>query len=197
MRAGMLIAAAALLLPPAADAQTYRCTTKEGRKIYSSTIPRQCVGQPVEQLNAQGMVVGRIDPEGEEKQRQAKQAAEAKKREQQAAQQDMARRNNALLATYTSAKDIDDARKRALANNEKALRAVQTRIEQIKKRQAELERQKGSANPPARLAEDAQAAAVDLKYQEELLAAKQKEIEQINARYDNDKKRFAELTGKR
>ena len=198
MRAGILVVAVTLLLPPlAAEAQSYRCTSKDGRKHYGATIPPACAGQPVELLNRQGLVVKRVDPEGEEKARQAKQAAEAQKREQKAAQQDAARRNNALLATYTSPKDIDDARARALANNQKALREVQTRIEQIKKRQADLEVQKSKGKPPASLAEDMQLVEVDLKSQQELLAAKQKEAEQINARFDDDKKRFAELTGKR
>jgi hypothetical protein len=145
--------------------------------------------------------VRRIDPEGEEKQRQAKEAAEAKKREQAAAQQDAARRNRALLATYTSTKDIDDARARALANQQKALKAVEERIEQIKKRRAgydkELELYKGKGNPPAKLTEDIQLSDVDLKSQEELLAVKRKEIEHINARFDEDKKRYVELTGRR
>ena len=198
MRAGILVVAVTLLLPPlAAEAQSYRCTSKDGRKHYGATIPPACAGQPVELLNRQGLVVKRVDPQGEEKARQAKQAAEAQKREQKAAQQDAARRNNALLATYTSPKDIDDARARALANNQKALREVQTRIEQIKKRQADLELQKSKGKPPDSLAEDMQLVEVDLKSQEELLAVKQKEIEQINARFDDDKKRFAELTGKR
>lgn len=198
MRAGILVVAVTLLLPPlAAEAQSYRCTSKDGRKHYGATIPPACAGQPVELLNRQGLVVKRVDPQGEEKARQAKQAAEAQKREQKAAQQDAARRNNALLATYTSPKDIDDARARALANNQKALREVQTRIEQIKKRQADLEVQKSKGKPPASLAEDMQLVEVDLKSQQELLAAKQKEAEQINARFDDDKKRFAELTGKR
>ena len=198
MKAGILVVAVALLLPPlAAEAQSYRCTSKDGRKHYGATIPPACAGQPVELLNSQGLVVKRVDPQGEEKERRAKKAAEAQKREQKAAQQDAARRNNALLATYTSPKDIDEARARALANNEKTIRAVQTRIAQIKKRQADLELQKGKASPPAKLAEDLQHAEVDLKSQEEVLAAKQKEAEQINARYDQDRKRYAELTGRR
>ena len=38
---------------------------------------------------------------------------------------------------------------------------------------------------------------MDLRAQEGLLAAKRKEGEQINARYDDDKKRYAELTRKK
>src|SRR5215472_1355087 len=76
----VLIAAGALLaLPFAAQAQvTYRCTSPEGKKYYGSTIPMQCMGRPVEQLNAQGLVVRRIDPEGERKEREEKEAASAK-----------------------------------------------------------------------------------------------------------------------
>ena len=202
MKTRILVLAAALLAPPlTADAQSYRCTSKDGKKYYGSAVPPQCIGQPIEVMNKQGRVVRRIDPEGTEKERLAKEAAEAKKREQLAVQREAARRNRALLATYTSTKDIDEARKRALANNHKAVQEVETHIEQLKKRRAsyekELELYKGKGSPPARLVDDVHSAEVDLKYQEDLLAAKRKEGEQINARYDEDKKRYIQLTGKR
>ena len=167
MKTTILAAVAALLLSPLAEAQSYRCTSKDGSKYYGSTIPRQCIGQPVELLNAQGTVVSRIDPEGTEKERAAKEAEEAKKRERQLAQREEARRNRALLATYTSAKDIDEARGRALADNQKVVLGIEARIEQIRKRHAgyeqEAELYKGKANPPAKLAEDLRSAKVELK----------------------------------
>ena len=202
MKTRILVLAAALLVPPlAADAQSYRCTSKDGKKYYGSAVPPQCIGQPIEVMNRQGRVVRRIDPEGTEKERAAKEAAEARKREQLALQREAARRNRALLATYTSTKDIDEARKRALVNNHKAVQEAEMRVEQIRKRQAsyekELELYKGKGSAPARLVEDVRSAEVDLKYQEELLAVKRKEVEQINARYDDDKKRYIQLTGRR
>jgi hypothetical protein len=201
MKPRTVAAAVLLLLPLAADAQSYRCTSKDGKKYYGSAMPTQCIGQPVEVLNAQGRVIRRIDPEGTEKERAAKEAQEAKKREQLAAQREAARRNRALLATYTSVKDIDDARKRALVTNQKALQDLEERIAQIRKRQAgydkELELYKGKGEPPARLADEVRNAESDLKYQEELLAVKRKEVEQINARYDEDKRRYVQLTGGR
>ena len=51
------IAAAVLLVAPLlAYAQqpqqaTYRCTGNDGKKYYGSTIPMQCVGRPIEQMN--------------------------------------------------------------------------------------------------------------------------------------------------
>ncbi len=201
IRMAALAAAAALAAPAVAQTMTYRCTAKDGKKYYSSTIPRQCIGRPVEQLNAQGLVVRRIDPEGDEKARAEKAAALAKKREQEAEQREERRRNQALLATYTSEKDIDDARARALADNSRALREVETRVEVARKRRAgydkELEFYKGSDKPPARLAEDVHNAEVEIKANEDLLAVKKKEVAHINARFDEDKRRYRELAGKR
>jgi hypothetical protein len=195
-------AAAALMLAPlASDAQSYRCVSQDGKRYYGSTIPRQCIGRPVEELNAQGMVVKRIDPEGSEKERAAKEAQEAKQREELSAQRETARRNRALLATYTSVKDIDDALNRALAENHKGIEELQGSIDRIRKLQAgyekELELYKGKGAAPARLTDDMRNAESDLKYQEQMLAAKQKELEHINAKYGADRKRYAELTGGR
>jgi hypothetical protein len=58
------IALTLMLAPGLALAQvTYRCVGKDGHKYYGSTIPPQCYGRLVEQINAQGMVVKRFDPE--------------------------------------------------------------------------------------------------------------------------------------
>ncbi len=199
-----LIAAAALLAAPlAAEAQTtYRCTSKDGKKYYGSTIPAQCYGRAVEQLNRQGMVIRRIDPEGDEKAREEKEASLAKAKESEAASREELRMRRALLATYTSERDIEDARRRALADNENAVRDVETRIEALKKKRAGYERDiamyKDPANKkgevPSRLTSDLRNSDIDLKAQEELLAAKKKEVSVINAKYDEDKKRYLELT---
>jgi hypothetical protein len=203
-----LIAAAALLAAPlAADAQsgsvyTYRCTSKDGKKYYGSTIPPQCYDRPVEQLNNQGLVVKRIDPEGDEKAKEEKEAALAKAKETEAANREDVRRGRALLATYTSERDIEDARRRALEDNEGAVREVEGKIDALKKKHQGYERDialyKDPANKkgevPARLTADLKNSEIDLKAQEELLAVKKKEVIVINAKYDDDKKRYIELT---
>jgi hypothetical protein len=205
----LLIGGALMIAPLAAQAQaTYRCTGNDGKKYYGSTIPMQCVGRPVEQLNAQGLVVRRIDPEGEEKARVQKEAAAEKKKEEEATSREETRRSRALLATYTSERDIEEARKRALEDNERALHEVETKIEALKKRRAGYEKElafyqdskdkKAKSGPPAKLTNDIKNSDIDLKAQEDLLAAKKKEVTVINAKYDEDKKRYLEATrGKR
>jgi len=218
-RAGALafIAAAALASFTAHAQYTYRCTTAEGKKYYGATIPEQCLGQPIEQLSPAGTVVRRIDPEGDERARIAKEAQAAKKRQEEALLKEESRRNRALLATYASEKDIDDARTRALAENEKAIKEIEARIAEIRKRKGKYDKEmeffsegavkpdpkkKNSgpapktSKPPPKLLEDINTAEIDLKAQENLLSVKQKEVESINAKYDEDKQRYLELTNK-
>ena len=197
---------AALVAPHFADAQpkeqyTYRCTGKDGKKYYGQTIPQACLGQPMELINKQGLVVKRIDPEGEEKARIAKEEQEKKKKELEAAKQEQMRRSRALLATYTSEKDIEDARARAMRDHQNQLKDVERKIEDIKKRQAKFQKElamyeeAGKGAPPQRLKEEVTNAEIDLKAQEGLLDAKKKEAVGINARYDEDRRRYREATG--
>ena len=202
-----IFAAAVLLASLAAHAQqkeqyTYRCTGKDGKKYYGQTIPQSCLGQPLELINKQGIVVKRIDPEGDEKARLAKEAAAEKKRELEAAQKESMRRNRALLATYTSEKDIEESRKRDLATHQRSVQEVESRIAEIKKCQSQHQKElaafdePGKGPPPARLKEEITNAEIDLKAQQSLLDAKKKEAATINARYDEDRRRYREAIGK-
>jgi len=196
LRTAVTIGLAAL--PLAAAAQTYRCVGKDGKKYYGQAIPPQCVGVPIEQLNAQGLVVKRIDAQATAAERAAKEAEAKQKREEDALEKEERRRNQALLATYASEKDIDDARARALAGNQAEIKDTERRIGLIKQKQAslakEMEFYTGKNKPPGKLSEDIKNAEIDLKAQEDLLAAKRKEVSNINAKYDEDKKRYIELT---
>lgn len=198
MRLAYLLLAAGVALSTDAAAQTFRCVGKDGKKYYGSTLPPQCIGQPTEQLNAQGMVVKRIDAQASAQERARKEAEEEERRKRETASKEEGRRNRALLATYTSEKDIDQARARALKENEAAVKDIERRIEGLKKRRADLTKEldfyQGKNKPPAKLAQDIKNAEFDIKTQEQSLALKQKEVDSINARYDEDKKRYLELT---
>jgi hypothetical protein len=153
---------------------------------------------PVEQLNSQGMVIKKIDAAASAAEREKKLAEEEDRKKREAVTKEEGRRNRALLATYTSEKDIDNARSRALQENEIAVKDIQVRIDALKKRQdtlrKELDFYQGKNKPPAKLSEDIRNSDFDIKTQEELMATKKKEVALINSRYDDDKKRYAELT---
>jgi hypothetical protein len=192
------LAAGFILAPLVAEAQSYRCVGSDGKKYYGSTVPPQCLGQPVEQMNVEGMVIKRFDAQASAAEREKKAAEEDERKKREALTKEEGRRNRALLATYTNEKDIDQARARALKDNEGAVKDVEKRIGGLKVRLAELTKEldfySGKNKPPAKLADDIRNTEFDIKTQEELMASKKKEVDQINARYDDDKKRYGELT---
>lgn len=195
--AAIVVGFALAALPSLAEAQSYRCTGSDGKRYYGQTIPRPCIGLVVEQLNEQGMVVRRIEPRSTANEREAKAAEEKKQREEELARREERRRNRALLATYTSVEDIERARARALEGNERSLKDVDQRIADIKARQEKLAEELASYKDkpaPAELQQDIQNAKFDLEAQQGLRQAKLKEAEAINARYDEDRNRYIELT---
>ena len=168
-------------LSAAAEAQSYRCVGKDGKKYYGQSVPPQCAGLPIDQLNAQGLVVKRIDAQATADERARKEAEEADRKKREAISKDEGRRDRALLATYTSEKDVEDARGRALEGNRQQIQESEAKVAALKKRRA---------SP----SENVAGIDVELKAQEGLLATKKREADAINARYEDDRKRYVELT---
>lgn len=195
--ATIIVGFALTALPALVHAQSYRCTGADGKRYYGQTIPRPCIGQVVEQLNEQGLVLRRIEPRSTADDRATKAAAEKKEREEELARREERRRNRALLATYTSLDDIEDARIRALKGNAQAIKDVNERIAQIKARQDALAQEIATyadKPPPGELQRDMRNAEFDLAAQQGLREAKLKEAEVINAKYDADRQRYLDLT---
>ena len=195
--------APAVLSPLAAQTQTIiKCVGKDGKTYVGSTLPPQCAGQAVNQMNTQGQVTKRTEAMLTPEQRAAKEAEARLNKEKEAEvarkEQEESRKNKALLSTYGSEKDIEIARGRALTGNELAVKETQAKVAQIEKVggeiRKELEFYKGKNKPPAKVTLDIQNNEIDLKAQRELLTAKKREVEAINAKYDEDKRRYLELT---
>jgi len=196
LRTALIIAIAAL--PMAAEAQSYRCVGKDGKKYYGQSVPPQCLGMPVEQLNSQGMVTKRFDAAASAAEREKKALEEEERKKREVITKEEGRRSRALLATYTGEKDIENARARALQENQIAVKDIEGKIALIKKRQGDLAKEldfyQGKNKPPAKFGQDIKDAEIDLKAQEGLLASKKKDVDSINTKYDEDKKRYIELT---
>ena len=196
--AAAALAAAFALAPLAAEAQSFRCVGNDGKKYYGATVPPQCIGLPVEQLNSQGMVIKRFDAAASAAEREKKAAEEEERKKREVITKEEGRRNRALLATYNDEKDIEQARTRSLKDNEGAVKDIEKRIGGLKTRLTELKKElefySGKNKPPAKLAEEIRSTEFDIQIQEDVMATKKKEVDQINARYDSDKKRYQELT---
>lgn len=193
-----IVFCALLAAGPVAAQKLYKYIDEEGRTRYTDRPPIDMSGRASEELNQQGTVIKRNAAALTPEEIAAREEEERKKHEAAAAAREERRKNRALLATYPSVKDIDDARQRALANNAESVRQIKLRIAELDKRRARVakasEQYKGK-ELPADLKREAYEVDSDLRAQQSLLDAKQRDIEGINARYDADKKRYLEITG--
>jgi hypothetical protein len=112
-----------------------------------------------------------------------------------------ARRDRAMLQTYGDESDIERVRQRALASNREASAQVEKRIAQLRARQEQLAKEgakyKDGSQASDKHQQDVKAVAYDLSLQEQLLASRKREAAEINARYDEERRKYHQLTGKK
>jgi hypothetical protein len=193
-----LLACALALAMPAAAQKLYKYTDPAtGKVVYTDKPPIEAAGKANEQLNRHGTVVRRNDAALTPEQIAAREAERKKRLEDEMAAKEEKRKNTALLNTYSSETDIDEARERALKANEEAIRDAERKLADVQRRQqalaaeAEFYQKKPMPKP---LQQDVQGNEAALKATTELLDAKRKETATINARYDEDKRRYQALT---
>ncbi len=202
-RAAIVICLGLLVAQAQAQMQTplrmYKCVDAKGKTYYTQIPPNECLGRDTQELNKSGTLVRRaprevpLTPE-----QQAAQEAERKKKLADAEKDKEERRKSAaLLNTYASEKDIDEARARSLKEAEAAIQETERRIADAQKRQKALDAEKEfyvKKPMPPKLKQDITNIEIEVKNQTELLDAKKKEIGTINAKYDEDKRRYLALS---
>lgn len=197
----VLSCAAALLFCAHAAAQQrmYKCVDDKGKVYYTQVPPKECLGKETDEISRQGRVIKRTEPARAltPEEQAAREEERKKKHEQEIAAREERRKNQALLNTYSSEKDLEDARGRALKDNEAAIQESEKRIAGAEKRKKELDAEKEfyvKKPMPPKLAQNIKNNEVEIRNQRELLEAKKKQVANINAKYDEDKRRYLELT---
>jgi len=187
------------LAPAAAQERMYKCIDARGRVYYTQVPPPECLGRDTQELNKSGTLIRRnpavipLSPAQE----QAREAERKKKNEDEERSKEDRRKNLALLNTYSSERDIEDARTRALKEAQVAIEDTEKSIAGAQKRHQELEAEKEfyvKKPMPFKLKQEITNNEMQIRNQTVLLDAKKKEINTINAKYDEDKRRYVELT---
>lgn len=195
-----LCAVVAPALAQQAPQRMYKCVDAKGKTYYTQVPPAECLGRDTQELNKSGSVLRRYPGQSvvTPAQQQAREADLKKKAEDEEKAKEERRKNLALLNTYSSEKDIDDARARALAEAKVAIEDTEKGIASAQKRSKELDAEKEfyvKKPMPLKLKQEIANNEIQIKTQTELLDAKKKEISTINAKYDEDRRRYVELTG--
>ena len=190
----LLLCAAAPALAQAPQ-RMYKCKDANGKTYYTQIPPRECLGRDAQELNKQGMVIKSERPPSKAE-IDAKEAEKKKKAAESDKGKEERRKDLALLNTYSSEKDIEDARQRALKEAQEAIASTEKNIAGAQKRQQDLDKEKEfyTKKPmPAKLKQEISNVEIEIKNQNNLLQAKKEEINKINAKYDDDKKRYVAL----
>jgi hypothetical protein len=192
--AAMAVAAAlALAAAPVHAQQLYKWTDEKGNVHYTDKAPESRGGVV---LDKQGRPVRTIEAPPTPEQARAK-AAEIEREKSMAKDlENTARRDRALLASYTTEAEIDLARARASATFETQIQSAQAYLSQLTKRKQDIDARKarfGDKPIPAQL--EAESASADSEYAKnsDLVSQKRRELAAVVARYDADKARWREL----
>jgi hypothetical protein len=175
---------------------TYKWVDEKGVVHYTDKIPPEAVNKGSTVLDKQARPTKRIDPALTPEQRRQREAEDEQKRIAARAQEEIARRDRALIASYTTEAEIDLARSRALATIDAQLESSHAYVAMLDKRKAELDKRRqalGEAPVPAGLERELEGNRSELAKTTALIEQKQKERAAAVGRYDADRARWREL----
>lgn len=197
-----LMFAASTLFAMGASAQVriYCCNDAKGRKVCGDFLPPACQGRAYEERDNRGYVSKVVEAPLTPEQQARREAEKAKKEDEAKKAGEERRKVLALLSTYSSEKDITTARDRALAEVEQNMKQSQLRLDEARKAKKKLDSEKefykGKALPDsvkAQVRENEK----EIKAQQAAVDGRVKDMEDIRSRFEEERKRYLELSGKK
>ena len=192
-----LIIGATFSLP--ATAKMYKWVDDKGTTHYGEIIPPEYANKSRVEMD-NGRITKTVDILSAED-RAAKRDVEAKKREADKAALDLKRRDTTLTNTYSNSEEIDLARKRGLQQVEARITSNQSQLKMandgLKGLQQEADKRTKTNKPVSESLQE------ELSQSQSQVARLQKNLDTslaekatVEARFDADKVRYKELTGK-
>lgn len=189
-----------LTLSAPAAAKTYKWVDDKGVTHYGETIPPEYANKDRTLLNKSGIVVKTQEVLTADE-RRAKEAVEAKGRSDEAIARDLKRRDKSLIDSYNSVDEIELSRTRNLQQVDARINSINAQLKMDNNNMILLQKNTAIANSADGKAHVAtpdeirEAQARVQQTQQDLDKYKAEKLS-INARYDADKVRYKELTGK-
>ena len=187
--------------PPAGGgSRLYCCQDSSGKQVCGDILPQVCYGRAYREIGTDGRTVREVDAPLTAEQRAQKVAEDATRKEEEARQKEQQRKDQALMDTYANVEDIESLRKRSIEEIHKSIKNAETRIVEIRalrkkfENEAEFYKKK---KLPADVEKGLSDTDFEIKGQEAIIQSKKKEIDAVQAKYDEDRKRFLELMHRR
>ena len=180
-----------------ARAAMYKWVDEKGVVHYTDKMPPEAVDKASTELSKQGIPINKTDKALTPEQRRAKEQEVESTKQSARSQEELARRDRALIASYTSEAEIDLARNRSLQTINNVILSSQAFSEQLNKRKVDVETKRAESQGKALAAvldRELESIDAELARQADLVAQKNKEAAAITAKYDADKARWRELS---
>jgi hypothetical protein len=174
----------------------YKWVDEQGVVHYSDKAPADVPPKGESVLDKQGREVQKIDPPLSPAQLKAKAEEDERQRAQAKVKDDQARKDRALMQSYSNEDEIDIARQRAISTIEAQIKSAQAYNAELTLQQKNIATQKanyGSKPIPAELEHQSVAVDSELSRQAILLRQKQEELGMAAAKYDTIKQRWREI----
>jgi hypothetical protein len=194
-----LIAGIILSLPVAA--KMYKWVDDNGTTHYGETVPPEYANKDRVELNKEGREV-KTDEVPTPERRRAKEQEDAKKRDDARVALEQERYDKTLINTYSSVKEIDLARSRSLQQVDARINVINAYINTANDNLIALQNEadndtKAKRKIPDSLQEDLRDAQTRLTKLQQDLRIPNAEKTALEMRFDTDKARYIELTGKK
>lgn len=197
MALALAFAALASTVDAAAQTTIYTCRDRNGRTITSDRPIPECADRAMRELGPSGIVKREIAAPLTPEQRRAKEIDDRNRKLAEEAAREKRRRDAALLAAYSNEAQIEGARRRALADAEDSIKTSRSHLADLATERKALTQEAGAYKnkrvPPLvkRRLDDNEAAISD---EEATIRMRQADVQRINQRYDDELRRFRELT---
>jgi hypothetical protein len=192
----LLVLAAALAWASPARSATYKWVDEKGVVHYTDKLPAEMANKGGTMLDKQARPVKKIDPAPTPEQVRAREVEDEQRRLLAKANEEVARRDRALVSSYTTEAEIDLARSRALGTIDAQIDSSSAYLQQLGKRKEELGKRRASLDGkplPAALEREIEGTESELEKTAAFLDGKKKERVAVVARYDADRARWREL----
>lgn len=173
------------------------CNNEAGRQVCGDVLPSACYGRAYRELGYTGRTARTVEAPLTGEQRAQRAAEEQRRSEQERLLNEQRRKDQALLNTYGSEKDIEIMRSRAERDLATAIKAAEERIAEIRRQRKKFEDEAEfykKRQLPADVAKGLRDADQEIRAQESVIESKKKDLDAIRLKYDEDLRRFVELS---
>lgn len=197
-----LVLLPALLLGDKALAEhIFKWVDENGEIQYGDRVPAQYASKERKVIDDQGRTVKVYDAAKTPEQRAEAKALANQQAEQKKLAEQQAVRDHSLLATYSSEEDMLQARDGKITSVETLIQLTNSRIESMQKRLGELtkdaaEFERSGKKLPEGLVSQMKNIQEQIQQNETFVDQKEKEKEQLSQKFNEDIKRYRELTTK-